>query len=530
MSTRLEWNFPYRSQRAPVFARNVVATSQPLATSSGLRTLARGGNAVDAILASAITLTVVEPCSNGIGSDAFAIIHDGSNIYGINGSGKSPSAWDLEHFEGHEAMPITGWDSVTVPGAVDVWYELSSRFGSLPFDSLFENAISYAHDGFQVGHKTAQHWAIAKEKFAGFPNFQEHFVPSGEAPLPGELFRRPSLARTLEKIAESDGRDLYVGSLAKTIVDQSEREGGSMSLDDLGSHKSEWIDPICHPYSGIELHEIPPNGQGLAALVALGLLDRLDTRSMTVDSLEWVHSQVESMKIAIRVAFDHVADMGSMLIRIDEILDAKSLDTLASAITRKANNSPPPLNLRSSDTVYLAAADERGLMVSFIQSNFMGFGSGVVIHDTGIAMQNRGAGFVLEPNHPNVVAGSKRPYHTIIPGFITQESKPLMAFGVMGGHMQHQGHVQMVTRIFDHHQNPQVASDAPRWCVTQDYEVVLENGFDPTTARQMSSLGHRVLMSGDENLFGGAQLILKQRDGSYCAASDHRKEGLAAGF
>lgn len=530
MTQSLSWEFPYRSQRAPVFARNVVATSQPLATASGVKALAKGGNAVDAILASAITLTVVEPCSNGLGSDAFAIVHDGSRIHGINGSGRSPSAWSIDQFRRYATMPITGWDTVTVPGAVDVWRKLSSRFGSLPFDALFEDAIRYACDGFHVGHKTASQWEIAKSKFADFPHFQKHFCPNGKTPKPGQLFKRLGMVKTLEKIAESNGDEFYSGSLANSIVDQSNREGGCMTMDDLVSHESEWIDPISYSYGGIDLHEIPPNGQGLAALVALGLLDRLDSRSMPIDSADWVHTQVEAMKTAIRIAFDHISDSKSMLLDVQEILDPATLNYLASQITKRANNNPPPILPKSSDTVYLAAADEQGLMVSFIQSNYMGFGSGIVIGDSGIAMQNRGAGFVLEPNHPNVVDGSKRPFHTIIPGFVTRGDESLMAFGVMGGHMQHQGHVQMVTRIFDHHQNPQVASDAPRWHVTANYELMLEMGFDSDVVNQLHAAGHRLSLSENENLFGGAQLILKQSDGSYCAASDHRKEGLAAGF
>ena len=513
-----------------MFARNVVATSQPLATAAGLKSLASGGNAVDAILAAAITLTVVEPCSNGLGSDAFAIVHDGSSIHGINGSGRSPNAWSTERFRHYSAMPLTGWDTVTVPGAVDVWRELSSRFGSLPFDALFDDAIQYARDGFHVGHKTANLWALAKTRFDGFEHFQRHFFPHGAAPKPGQLFKRAEMAKTLEAIADSKGKAFYSGSIAETIVKQSTRQGGCLTMDDLERHQSDWINPIHYAYGDIELHEIPPNGQGLAALVGLALLDRLESRGLPVDSAAWLHAQVEAMKIAIRVGFDHVADPRSTVLSVEEILDSQRLDALASTVTKQANKNPPQMLPRSSDTVYLTAADEGGLMVSFIQSNYMGFGSGVVIGDTGIAMQNRGAGFVLDPSHPNAVDGSKRPFHTIIPGFVTRGLEPLMAFGVMGGHMQHQGHVQIVTRIFDHGQNPQTASDAPRWHVTPDYDVLLESGFKPHVANELRARGHRVSLSENENLFGGAQLILKQSDGSYCAASDHRKEGLAAGF
>ncbi len=526
----MQWDFPYPSRRAPVLARNVVATSQPLAAQAGLDAMRRGGNAIDAALTTAITLTVVEPSMNGVGSDAFAIIWDGEAISGINGSGHSPAAWTPDRFASLSHMPTHGWDAVTVPGCVGVWAALSERFGRLPFGDLFEAAIRYACDGFHVGHKTAAGWRFAAEPLGEFPAFREHFLPHGSAPAPGTLFRRRDLADTLARIAESRGEAFYRGELAERIAAAAAEEGGAMTLDDLALHRADWVQPIAQPYGDVELLEIPPNGQGLAAQIALAILAHLDTASLEPGSADWTHLQVEAMKVAIRAAFDHFADPRAMRCKPEDLLEHDTIRRAAVGISHASASPLPPAKLPvSHDTVYLAAADEEGRMVSMIQSNYMGFGSGVVIPGTGIAMQNRGAGFTLESGHPNQVGPRKRPFHTIIPGFVTKAGAPAMSFGVMGGHMQHQGHVQMVTRIFDHDENPQAASDAPRWHVTPDFEVVLEAGFPPSVAQDLAERGHAVTISEAEGVFGGAQLIRRMDDG-YCAASDHRKEGLAVGF
>lgn len=492
--------------------------------------LRRGGNAIDAAIATAITLTVVEPAMNGIGSDAFAIVWDGHGLSGINGSGKSPAAWTPDRFKGPN-MPTQGWDSITVPGAVSTWTALSKKFGDLPFEDLFEPAIRYARDGFQVGPKTAPVWSWSVESFAHFNSFQEHFTSQGRSPNTGEVFKRPDLVETLTDIARTDGESLYRGRLAGAIVGQSQQEGGVMTLDDLANHSVLWTDPIAQPYRNVVLHEIPPNGQGLAAQIALSILEHLDVQSTEPGSADWIHYQVEAMKIAIRAAFDHFADPAAMVIPPSELLEPGSIARAANAISANATSQFPPVALPvSEDTVYLTTADADGRMVSMIQSNYRGFGSGIVIEGTGISMQNRGSGFVLTPGHPNIVAGGKRPFHTIIPGFVTRaDGNPAMAFGVMGGHMQHQGHVQMVTRIFDHRENPQAASDAPRWHVSPDYRLALETGTPPGTVKALQERGHEARLVEDEGLFGGAQLICCLEDG-YCAASDHRKEGTAAGF
>ncbi len=516
---------PYPSQRSPVCAENVVATSQPLATQAGVDVMRRGGNAVDAALATAITLTVVEPNNNGVGSDAFAIIWDGQQLTGLNASGRSPAGWTSERFAGHRHMPTRGWDAVTVPGAVSAWVTLSQRYGKLPFADLFEAAIGYAENGFQVGPKTAYYWQLAARQFSSFANFGEHFLP---APATGAKFYRPDLANTLRKIAESNGEAFYHGELAQQIVSCAKAEGGVMSAADLADHSADWVTPLEQPYGEVCLHEIPPNGQGLAAQIALGILNNLPAPAL--DDAETLHLEIEAMKIAISASQQHFADLQAMRVSPAELLDADSLARAAASITSQASSGPPLTLPTSADTVYLTTADASGLMVSYIQSNYMGFGSGVVIPGTGISMQNRGAGFSTDPGHPNAVAPNKRPYQTIIPGFVSAAAgAPLLSFGVMGGHMQHQGHVQMVRRIFDHGQNPQAASDAPRWHVYPDLSVGLEHGVRPELLADLRRRGHEVQFESAEHVFGGAQLILKTADG-YIAGSDHRKEGQAAGF
>ena len=489
-----------------------------------------GGNAVDAALAAAITLTVVEPCSNGVGGDAFAMVWDGNQLHGLNASGRSPQSWCPQEFQQYSVMPDRGWKSVTVPGAVSAWVELSDRFGRLSFSDLFESAIHYAEHGFHVGRRTAYHWNRAAGTLGKFEAFREHFLPSGRAPSVGERFLRPDLATTLRAIAFTKGGDFYSGKLAELISKQSLEEGGLLSIKDLQDHQAEWCEPISLGYGSITAHEIPPNGQGLAALIALGILDRLNSRHFEPGSPEWTHLQVEAMKIAIVASFQHISEPQSMETTCEELLDSSLLDRAADSISdRAAETTHYPLPNAGSDTVYLCTADNFGNLVSYIQSNYMGFGSGIVIKGTGIALQNRGAGFTLEPGHPNEVGPSKRPFHTIIPGFVSANGSPQMAFGVMGGHMQHQGHVQMISRVFDHGQNPQAASDAPRWYVSPNYDVVLEKGFATSTIENLRNRGHSVRVSASRDLFGGAQLIACLKDG-YCAASDHRKEGQAAGY
>jgi len=502
----------------------MVATSQPLATEAGIYALRRGGNAVDAALAAAITLTVVEPCSNGVGSDAFAMLWDGTELHGLNASGRSPAGLNQARFRANTRMPLYGWDTVTVPGAVSAWAMLSKRFGRLRFEELFEAGICYARDGFPVGPITAKRWQEAERLYTEFEDWKSHFLP---APKAGERFLRPDLATTLERIAASHGEAFYHGELADAIHEASRKAGGALRRCDLEAHEPDSVTPLSAPYRNVVVHEIPPNGQGLAALIALAILDRFEAPKL--DSIDAVHLQVEAMKIAIRAAFAHIADADHMRHSPESLLQDDEIDRAAQRIDRRrASQNPIPL-IPGSDTVYLTTADANGMMVSFIQSNYMGFGSGIVVPGTGIALQNRGAGFTLASGHANQVAPSKRPFHTIIPGFVTEAGTPRLSFGVMGGHMQHQGHVQMITRMFDYGQNPQAASDAPRWHVFPDFTLGLETGMDARLAEGLEARGHRVRASLGAELFGGAQLILRTTCG-YIGASDHRKEGLAVGF
>jgi gamma-glutamyltranspeptidase/glutathione hydrolase len=529
VSESISWTFPYPSRRMPVMGENVVATSQPLAAQAGLRMLLEGGNAVDAAIAAAVTLTVVEPTGNGIGSDAFALIWDGRKLHGLNGSGRSPRAWDLKRFEGQTKMPQYGWDSVTVPGAVDLWATLWRRFGQLSFTDLFSPAIHYARNGFAVSPITGARWAEALGTYGFFKEFARTFLPGGRAPQPGERFRCPTQADTLEIIADTRGEAFYRGSLSEKIIAEAESSGGAMMLDDLASHRSEWVNPISQQYRGAHLNEIPPNGQGLAALIALGILRRFNLQDFPVDSADGIHLQIEAMKVGFALARRHVGDPDTMDVRAADLLNEEMLDELAREIRldRAAfQNIGMPLD---HGTVYLSAADQTGMMVSLIQSNFTGFGSGVVIPGTGISMQNRGFGFSTKKGHPNCVSGGKRPYHTIIPGFVTFKEKPLMSFGVMGGHMQPQGHVQMMVRLLDYGQNPQTASDAPRWHLCEDLKIALESGFSPEVKKGLRKKGHTLTDSDPVWGYGGAQLILKTEHG-YCAASDHRKDGQAVGY
>ena len=520
----INFDQPYPSNRSPVCAANLVATSQPLAVQAGLDAMRSGGNAVDAALAAAITLTVVEPVNNGVGGDAFALLWDGARLVGLNASGRAPAGWTPERFAGRKAMPLTGWDAVTVPGAVSAWVALSQRFGHLPFARLFEAAIDYAENGFQVGPISARLWRLAERHYAKFPDFAAHFLP---APSPGQRFRRPELAEALRDIAATQGESFYRGALAEKIAAAAGRAGAALTGADLENHQADWVEPLGQNYRDLTLHELPPNGQGLAALIALGILRHREVPP--VDSAAAVHLEIEAMKIAVKAAFDHIADPAAMRLAPAQLLDEASLAQAAAGIGAHAAALPPAALPTSRDTVYLTTADASGLMVSMIQSNYTGFGSGIVIPGTGIAMQNRGNGFVLTPGHPNQVGPGKRPFHTIIPGFVTSGGAPRLSFGVMGGHMQHQGHVQMVRRIFDHGQNPQTASDAPRWHVYPDFSVGLEPGFRADVAEDLADRGHRVRFEPHIPVFGGAQLILKTEDG-YIGGSDHRKEGLAAGF
>lgn len=524
------WDLPYASRRMPVLAANAVATSQPLAAQAGLRMLLAGGNAVDAIVATAITLTVVEPVMNGIGSDAFALVWDGHRLHGLNASGRAPAAWTPARFAGRTEMPPRGWDTVTVPGAVSAWATLSRAHGRLPFAKLFEPAIEYAENGFVVSPTIALQWTNQAPNFRDQPGFAEAFLRDGRTPRAGERFVFPDQGRTLREIGATGGESFYRGALAQRIADYSTATGGAMTAADLAAHHADWVQPLAQDYRGYTLHEIPPNGQGIAALIALGILQHFDIGALPVDSAESLHLQVEAMKLAFADTYAFVSDPATMRVHWSQMLDPAYLAQRAKRIDRSraqdfGAGSPP-----ASGTVYLTAADADGMMVSLIQSNYNGFGSGVVVSGTGISLQNRGGCFTLEPGHPNEVGPGKRPFHTIIPAFVTRDGHAVMSFGVMGADMQAQGHLQMMVRLADYAQNPQAAADAPRWKITKEGGLMLEATFPAATIAAMEQLGHGVrVMPWGSHEFGAAQLIHRLPSG-YLAASEPRRDGQAVGF
>jgi gamma-glutamyltranspeptidase/glutathione hydrolase len=488
--------------------------------------LADGGNAVDAAVATAITLTVVEPVSNGIGSDAFAIVWDGNQLHGLNASGRAPAAWTPEYFGGN-GVPALGWNSVTVPGAVSAWTELHAKFGTLPFERLFEPAILYARNGFLVSPTIAAQWAAQLPVFKSQPGFAEVFMPGGRAPKAGELVLFPDHAATLEMIAATRGEAFYRGELAARLEAHSAANCGAMRAGDLAAHHADWVGTISGAYRGYTIHEIPPNGQGIVALIALGILEQFDMASAPPNSADNLHLQIEAVKLAFADAQAYLADLGHMLLRPEHLLDREYLKQRSALIDRRRAK-PVSAGVPSGGTVLLTAADASGVMVSMIQSNYMGFGSGVVVPGTGISLHNRGANFVTTPGHPNRVGPNKRPYHTIIPAFMSKDGAPVMSFGVMGGAMQPQGHVQVMVRIVDHGQNPQAACDGPRFRWIQGLQVACEWGLPPATLDELQRRGHQLVAVDDYHQFGSCQAIWRLDDG-YVAASDPRRDGQAAG-
>ncbi|MDE2367599.1 MAG: gamma-glutamyltransferase family protein [Burkholderiales bacterium] len=543
MSHPTDWSVGYASRRLPVFARNVVSTSHPLAAQAGLKMLQSGGNAVDAAIAAAAVMTIVEPCSNGLGSDAFAIVWDGERLQGLNASGCAPAAWTPAYFErkygaGATTPPRRGWDAVTVPGAVAGWVALHERYGRLPFSDLLAPAIDIAERGYAVPVVVQQKWAAAAAlpEIASQPGFAAAFLPRGRAPQVGEMFSLPEAARTLRLIALTTGEAFYGGEVAAAAAAHARAHGGAMSEADFAAYRPLWVDPIGCDYRGWRLHEIPPNGQGIAALMALGIVERFDLAALPVDGAAIQHLQIEAMKLAFADVYRHVADPRSMRLTPAQMLDPDYLARRAALIDPQRAQDYGPGLAPQGGTIYLTAADERGMMVSFIQSNYMGFGSGIVVPGYGLSLQNRGHGFTLDPSRENCVAPGQRPFHTIIPAFLTRDGRPVMSFGVMGGDMQPQGHLQTVVRMIDLQQNPQAACDAPRWRWAGGL-LHLEDGIPAATAEGLRALGHRIEAHADSYQdFGAGQFIWRLDEGQggaaergYAAASDPRRDGQAAG-
>ena len=528
---------PYASTRLPLFARNVVSTSHPAGAQAGLRMLLAGGNAVDAAIAAAAAMTIVEPVSNGLGSDAFAIVWDGQRLHGLNASGRAPAGWTPSYFEGRygdqATPPKRGIDSVTVPGAVASWVALSQRLGRLPFADLMQPAIELAERGYLVPPVVQQKWAAAAAELGPQAGFAQAFLPWGRAPRVGELFEFKAAARGLRAIAATGGEAFYRGEIAQALVAFSRQLGGQISLQDLAAYQPEWVTPIGKNYRGYTVHEIPPNGQGIAALMALGMLERFDLAGLPIDSVDFQHLQIEAMKLAFADVYRHVAEPSTMQVTAAQLLDDTYLAERARLIDPRRAQDFQAGNPVKGGTIYLSAADEQGMMVSFIQSNYMGFGSGCVEPNFGISLQNRGHDFSLRPG-PNQVAPGQRPFHTIIPAFLTKDGQPVMSFGVMGANMQPQGHVQTLVRMIDHGQNPQAACDAPRWRFNAGLEINVESGMSRPTIDALQARGHRVAVINDSYQdFGAGQFIWRAGDPGregYVAASDARRDGQAVGF
>ncbi|WP_431101935.1 gamma-glutamyltransferase family protein [Roseateles noduli] len=535
-----DWTLGYPSQRSPVFARNVVSTSHPQAAQAGLRILGQGGNAVDAAIAAAACMTLLEPCSNGLGSDAFAIVWDGKTLQGLNASGIAPQAWTPDYFDRKHgagaSLPLRGWDAVTVPGAVGGWVALSERYGKLPFADLMAPAIEIAERGYAVPVIVQGKWRLASEvaDLVSQPGFAEAFLPKGRAPEVGEVFRFAAAARTLRLIAQTKGEAFYRGEIAEATAAFARETGGAITAADFAAYAPQWVDTISMDYAGHTLHEIPPNGQGIAALIALGILKQFDIASLPADSAASHHLQIEAMKLAFADTYRYVSDARTMAVQVAELLDPGYLAERAKLIDRNRAQDFQAGNPVKGGTIYLTAADENGMMVSFIQSNYHGFGSGVVVPGYGLSLQNRGHGFTREAGHANVVAPGKRPFHTIIPAFLMKDGQPQMSYGVMGANMQPQGHMQTLVRMLDHRQHPQAACDAPRWRYNAGLSINVESTMNPEAVAGLRALGHEIAgISDSYQDFGAGQFIWRLGDPAvegYVAASDPRRDGAAAGW
>ncbi len=542
-----DWTNPYPTTRTPVFARNVVATSQPLAAQAGLRVMQAGGNAVDAAIAAAAVITMTEPCSNGLGADNFAIVWDPTSreLLGLNSSGTAPAAWSLDYFRRKygdnvaQNRPMRGWDTVTVPGAVAGWGLLHRRLGKLSFADVMAPAIEYAERGFAVSAIVHDKWQRAAPLLKDGPGYAQHFMPRGRAPAIGEHFTLTGAARTFNLLAEHGAEAFYRGEIADAIERHARASDGVLTAADLAAYwefvqQHGWVGTISTHFHGHELHEIPPNGQGLAALSCLGLLRHTPLAEFKVDSADWHHVAIEAMKLAFADTYAYVTDPRSMRVTAADLLDDGYLATRARRIDMQraqvAEAGTPP----RGGTIYLTTADANGMMVSLIQSNYMGFGSGVVVPGYGISLQNRGVGFSMDPASANVVAPGKRPFHTIIPAFVMKDGQPVMSYGVMGGNMQPQGHVQTLVRMLLGNQQPQAACDAPRWKVMTGLDVEVEGSMPPAVVDELRRRGHHLMSANDSYMdFGSGQFIWRLGDPAvdgYVAASDSRRDGLAAGY
>ncbi len=532
--------------RSEVIAQHgMVASSQPLCTQVGLDILKAGGSAIDAAIATNACLGLMEPTGNGIGGDIFAIVWDAQSqkLHGLNGSGRSPKSLSLEYFKeaGLSKIPAHGPLPVSVPGAVDGWFELHKKFGKLPMSQILQPTIDYANNGFPVSELIAYYWGRSVPFLSKYPGFKETYTINGKAPKKGEVFKNPDLANTLSILAK-DGRDaFYKGSIAKTIAAYMKAQGGFITYDDLATHTSTWIDPVSTNYRGYDVWELPPNGQGIAALQILNIMENYDVRTMGFGSADYMHYFTEAKKLVFEDRAKYYADMDFADVPVRELISKSYAKTHASKISpdRAARRIDEP-KLKDGDTIYLTVSDKDGNMISLIQSNYRGMGSGMTPTGLGFILQDRGELFSLEPGHRNVYEPGKRPFHTIIPAFITKDGKPFVSFGLMGGGMQPQGHAQIVINLVDFDMNLQEAGDAPRMLHTGSSQptgeqmndggiLFLESGFSREVIRDMMKKGHNI----DHRVggFGGYQAIMwDDKNKTYYGASESRKDGQAAGY
>ena len=534
------------AMRSPVLATSAMAaTSQPLATQVALDVMKNGGNAIDAAIAANALLGLVEPTGNGLGGDLFAIVWDAKTkkLYGLNASGRSPKSLSLEWFtqNGHQSIPSHGPLPVTVPGAVDGWFMLHDRFGKKPMNELLKPTIDYAKEGFPVSQLIAYYWNRSIPLLERWPGFSEQFTIEGRAPAEGEIWKNLGLAKTLQSIADG-GRDaFYKGDIAKTIANYMEKNGGFLSYEDLSSHTGNWVDPVSTNYRGYDVWELPPNGQGIAALQILNIMELFDISSMDHDSAEYVHLFTEIKKLVFEDRAKYYADSEFNKIPVTTLISKDYAQERSGLLNldRAANTYPAGKLLEEGDTIYLTTADKEGNMVSLIQSNYRGMGSGMAPDGLGFVLQDRGEMFSLEEGHFNQFEGGKRPFHTIIPAFVTKGGLPWMSFGLMGGAMQPQGHAQIVINMIDFEMDIQAAGDAPRIHHTGSSEPTgevminggilnLETGYSYETIRQLMRMGHEIQYANGP--YGGYQAIHRAPNGVYWGATETRKDGHAAGY
>lgn len=532
--------------RSEVIAKNgMVATSQPLCTQVGIDILKKGGTAMDAAIACNACLGLMEPTGCGVGGDIFAIVWDEKTqkLYGLNGSGRSPKSLTREWFleNNHEKIPSHGALPISVPGAVKGWFDLHARFGKLPMKTILKPAIDYARDGFPVSELIAYYMGRSGPFLSKYPNFADTYMPSGKMPAKGEIFKNPYLADTYEKIAKGGADAFYKGKIAKTIAKHIKEQGGFLTEQDLAEHTSEWVEPVSANYRGYDVWELPPNGQGIAALQILNILENYDLKKYGLDSPEYVHLFTEAKKLAFEDRAKYYADPAFNKIPVKELISKKYAKERQALINEnRAARRYDPGDLEHGETIYLTTADKDGNMVSLIQSNFRGMGSGITPPKLGFVLQDRGELFSLEEGHFNSYEPGKRPFHTIIPAFITKDGKPWVSFGLMGGAMQPQGHAQIVINLIDFDMNLQEAGDAPRIShggssqptgeqMSDGGWLSLESDFDYETIRGLMDMRHRIRFS--RGIYGGYQAILwDEKNGVYYGASESRKDGQAAGY